>query len=58
MENFKGTMELVNCEVEGKCKILKGSERTCISPEAPGKMLFLHEIHFERVEREQKCVPF
>ena len=35
MGNFKGTMELVNCEVEGKCKILKGSERTCIPPGGP-----------------------
>ena len=33
--NFKGTMEFINCELEGKCNILKGSERTCIPPGGP-----------------------
>lgn len=42
VENFKGIMELVNCEVEGKCKILKGLERICIFFEVLGKMLFFY----------------
>ena len=37
MENVKGTIKFSNCELEGKFKILKGSQSTCTSTGGPSE---------------------